>query len=212
MSEAKVGKDGAELVSTAAIATALNLSSRHVNALAQDGVLPRAGARNSFDLLACLLAYVRYLQRALAVKGTMDADGTVTVASRQRGALLDVDLARARLKLAKEQGEAVSITDFESYYSDLVIETRSRLRAVPSRVAGKIVAGMSRATIQQVISAGVDEALHDLATGEPKRPDGTPWGARAPAKKRAAKTPASKKPGPKKQAPVELPPDSPPVR
>jgi hypothetical protein len=167
------------------------------------------GARNSFDLLACLLAYVRYLQRALAVKGTMDADGTVTTAGRQRGALLDVDLARAKLRLAKESGEVVSIADFEAYYSDLILQTRSRLRAVPSRVAGKIVDGMSRADITLVIKVGVDEALHELATGEPKLPGGTPRGPRAPAKKRATKHRAPKHRGPKKPAPTELPPNSP---
>lgn len=211
MSDQKAGKDGAEIVSTAAVATALELSSRHVNQLAQDGVLPRVGARNSFELLACSLAYVRYLKKALAVKGTMAADGTVTIASRQRSELLEVDVQRARLKLAKENGEAMSIADHEAYLSNLIIQTKANLMTVGARVAPKITGEMSRAEIVIAINAGVKEALHALATSEPWSPDGTSVRPRAPAKKRATKTPASKQRGPKKQAPVELPPDSPPV-
>lgn len=211
MSDEKAGKDGAEFATTAAVAIALNLSSRHVNALAQDGMLPRLGGRNRFDLLACLLAYVRYLQKALAVKGTMAADGTVTIASRQRSALLEVDVQRARLKLAKESGAVISIADHESFYTDLIIQTRANLMTVGARVAPKIVGEMSRADIVMVINSGIKEALHALAAAGPRVTPGTAASSRAAAKKRPAKTPASKKRGPKRQAPVELPPDSPPV-
>jgi hypothetical protein len=176
-------------VSTAAeVAAAFNLTSRRINQLAKEGTLPRLG-RGAYDLMACALAYIHFLQKAVAAKATMDAGGRVTSTTQQRSALLDVELQREQLSLARERGELLMLVDHEAILSDLIVETKANIMAVGPRVAPRLVNQGSSATIQATIDAAQKEALSRLAAIVPRRP-----GARSrPAK--AAKPARPKAPG-----------------
>jgi phage terminase Nu1 subunit (DNA packaging protein) len=210
----------------AEVASLLNISERHVNRLAVEGIIPRP-VRARYELIPCAEAYVVHLHEALRARA---AAGSTTV----RGRLVDARAATQELALAKARAAVMSMADHDAVVADLVRMTRAVFAAVGSRVASQLVDGMSRsdrqatidagnrealmqlaalvprtppakmsrAEIKAVIDTGIKEALHAMATNEQKLPDGTPWGMRAPAKKRAAKKRTSKKRGPKKQAPA----------
>jgi hypothetical protein len=157
-------------VSTLAdVATACNLTIRRVNQLAREGVLPRE-ARGTYSLGACLVAYIRYLQKAMVGKSTFHADGTITNTAQLRARLLDVRIARQELALARARHETVTIMEFEEVLSDLVVTSKMQLLAVGTRVAPRIAGETSRTVIERAIDAEVKAALSQLATYVPRAP------------------------------------------
>lgn len=151
-----------------AVAKALNVTPRRVNQLANEG-MPREG-RGEYDLAACMLWYIRYLQKALSAKGSMDDDGQITTLKAERGRLVKMQADREELELARARGEVISLNDHERVLSDLVLETKARVMAVPARVAPQILGESSRVMAQARIEKGLREALTQLAGVAPRAP------------------------------------------
>jgi UDP-N-acetylglucosamine transferase subunit ALG13 len=150
-------------------AEALNLTPQRITQLVKEGVLPRV-ARGEYEVVACLRAYVRYLQRAVAQKAQMTDDGTIVTTAGQRSALLAVQLEREQLELAKEKGLVMAVTDHYQVLAHLIVETKARVMAVGARVAGLLVGETSRVMIQAKIEAEHKIALTELAAKAPVMP------------------------------------------
>lgn len=151
----------------AQVAAACIITERHVSRLVASGDLPR-DARGVYDLGRCMQAYIKYLHAALAARSTMGADGTLTSSAGQRAELVGIDIQLARLALAKKLSEVISIVDHETIVSTMIIETKAALMSVGARVSQRIVGLTSATAIQQVIDAGVKEALFTLARTVPR--------------------------------------------
>lgn len=150
-------------------AQALNITVRRVNQLAKEGVLPREG-RGDYNLGKCMAAYIRYLQAALAKKATMDEDGNVSSLQGSRQALIQVQIERERFELEREKKLHIPIATHEFIISDLIQETKARVRAVGSRISQDLVGETSRLMIQAKIEKAHDEALRQLAKLVPRLP------------------------------------------
>jgi hypothetical protein len=70
------------------VAQVCNLTVRRIQQLAREGVLPRE-AHGEYDLVACMQAYIRYLQAAMSTKlvheARTDYGVVVTVPAARRG-------------------------------------------------------------------------------------------------------------------------------
>ena len=131
----------------------------------------------TYSLGACLVAYVRYLQKAMVGRSTFHADGTITNTAQLRARLLDIKIARQEMALAKARGETLSVAEFEVIVSDLVVTTKTQLLAVGTRVAPRIAGETSRTVIARAIDAEVKAALSQLATYVPRAPPARPRSA-----------------------------------
>lgn len=156
------------MASVQQVAKACNLSPRRVQQLAKEGVLPR-DARGAYDLGACLMSYIRHLQAAMEAQSSIDGVGKVSNTQQQRAKLLDVEVQREELALAKDRSEVISIADHEMLVSTLIIETKANLMAVGPRVAQCLVGLTSRVAIQQQVDKAVKEALSQLARELPSK-------------------------------------------
>lgn len=173
------------------VAKALNVTVRRVNQLVHEG-MPRA-ERGAYDLGACMLWYIRFLQKALAKKSTMDDDGEINSLQGSRQELLKVQIERERFELAREKGKHLPIETHEMILSDLIQETKARVRAVGSRVAQDLVGETSRLMIQAKLDKAHDEALRQLSKIVPRLPAEVEAKAEEPVKDQEKKA-TTKKP------------------
>lgn len=148
------------------ICEALDLTPQRVNQLAKEGVLPREG-RGKYDLVACLRAYVRYLQNAVQSKASMTEDGEVVTTKNAKAQLTQYQAEIKKLELAQRRGSVIAIADHESILSTLIIEAKAGMNAIPARVAPKVLGVESRLMVQAIIDAEVKAVLVQLAKRTP---------------------------------------------
>jgi len=148
------------LVSVGKLASAMNVTTRWVNKLVEEG-MPRE-ERGKYDLAKCLLWYIRYLQAALERRAVPSPDGEFSSMKEERLALLRVERELREIELAEKRGGVVSISDVEKTLSDLVLTTKARIMGVAPRLAAELVGESSRVMIQAKIEKAIREALSHL--------------------------------------------------
>ena len=142
-----------DAVKVATIATVLGISNARVQQLAADGVLPRAGV-GLYDIPACVQAFVRHkLVKAKA------SDVTVHSLMAERSRLTKIKADAAEVEARKLAGELVPAADIETAWLAVAGAVRSRLLAIPSRTAPRIVALKTPAEAQALLRKEINAAL-----------------------------------------------------
>lgn len=113
-------------VAPGVVAEWLNLSTRRVNQLAKDGTLPRV-AEGRYDLMGCVLAYIRFLQSG-GEEGGADAELAQIRLERQR-----VALKRDELDLHRDAGALVTVTDAARYVGAIMDAIATALQVAPRK-------------------------------------------------------------------------------
>jgi phage terminase Nu1 subunit (DNA packaging protein) len=143
------------------IAQALNLTVQRVHQLVKVG-LPKEG-RGQFDVVKCMLFYIRYLQNALSKKSVPALDGGYISEREERVRLLRAHADLREIKLARQRSQLVAISDVEKSMTDLVLATKAQILAIPARMAPELVGETSRLMIQAKLEKACKEALTYLA-------------------------------------------------
>lgn len=87
---------------------------------------------------------------------------TIETFQTAKGRKMSADATRAEIALAKERGTAIDPNIIKSHIDDMFTKVRTRLRAVPDKVAS--ILKLTPAQVQ-VIADAVDEALNELSNG-----------------------------------------------
>ena len=146
-----------DAVKVATIATVLGISNARVQQLAADGVLPRAGV-GLYDIPACVQAFVRHkLVKAKA------SDVTVHSLMAERSRLTKIKADAAEVEARKLAGELVPAADIETAWLAVAGAVRSRLLAIPSRTAPRIVALKTPTEAQALLRKEINAALAAIA-------------------------------------------------
>ena len=135
----------------------LGISRAGVSKLNVDGVLPRAG-RGLFDLPACVQAYLRH---KLVKAKASDVTAQSLVAERSRLTKIKADAAEVEAR--KLAGELVPAADIETAWLAVAGAVRSRLLAIPTRTAPRIVALKTPAEAQALLRKEINAALAAIA-------------------------------------------------
>jgi phage terminase Nu1 subunit (DNA packaging protein) len=153
----------------AVIAKLLDLSERRVQQLSREGVIPKA-TRGQYDLVGSVRGYVRYLrdQAAKAHAGAPDY-----AAERARFIRARADLAE--MEADQKRGSVIVAGDVEAAWIAVLALLRTRLLALPDRLAPLVHAEASPAGARDVIRNALREALEELAESDvrPERDDET---------------------------------------
>jgi phage terminase Nu1 subunit (DNA packaging protein) len=153
----------------AVIAKLLDLSERRVQQLSREGVIPKA-TRGQYDLVGSVRGYVRYLrdQAAKAQAGAPDY-----ASERARFIRARADLAE--MEAEERRGSVIVAGDVEAAWIAVLALLRTRLLALPDRLAPVIHAEASPAGARDVIRSALREALEELAESDvrPERDDET---------------------------------------
>ena len=153
-------------VSTAQIAKALNLSTRRVSQLVEQGVLPKAG-RGQFELGPVMAAYIRYMQTAFERRELLTDDGESADVRRQRARLLKAQADDAEIELSKKRGELLPLDVFEQEMGNMISTMRQNVLNLPGRLAPRLVGETSQGKIREVVRGEVYRALESLTLKEP---------------------------------------------
>jgi phage terminase Nu1 subunit (DNA packaging protein) len=140
-------------VNAATLALVLGISRAGVSRLNVEGVLPRAG-KGLFDLPACVQAYLRH---KLAM--TKAGDGATQSLVAERSRLTKIKADAAEVEARKLAGELVPAAEIETVWLAVAGTVRSRLLAIPTRAAPRLVALKTPAEAQALLRKEIDAAL-----------------------------------------------------
>lgn len=139
------------------IAKLLDLSERRVQQLSREGVIPKA-TRGQYDLIASVRGYVRYLrdQAARAQAGAPDY-----ASERARFIRARADLAE--MEAEEKRGSVIAAEDAEAAWIAVLALLRTRLLALPDRLAPIVQEQTRVADTRNLIRIAIREVLADLA-------------------------------------------------
>ena len=144
----------------ATVAKVLNLSERRVQQLVQEGILPKP-EKGRYDLIACVRAYIKYLQERAYGRDAAPQDTHL-----ERARLLRAQADKTELEVAVLRGNLVPIEKVESDWMTIIMAARSRLLAIPSKTAFQIAALKDPHEIERFLKRLIYEALTELAQTE----------------------------------------------
>lgn len=145
----------------------LNLGKRHVQDLAKEG-MPKAN-RGVYYVDDCLRWYVRYLQLKVRTGRFPDKDGgdQGSPAATAKHQMLGIDLELKQIELQAKREELIPIDIVKRDFADLVMEIRTRILALPPRLAATVLGETDLAVSQVKIDKGLKQALEALSKYEP---------------------------------------------
>ena len=106
-------------VNVETVAKAMNVTPRRVQQMVKEG-MPKGAARGEYDLGACLIWYVRYLQAALE----RGAQGAAGVSAEERNRLSRAQAERAELELSARRGAVVDRGRMERAMAAVLVTVR----------------------------------------------------------------------------------------
>ena len=148
------------MVSVAQFAPLVELTVQRVYQLCQQNILPKVVDGN-LPLIAGMQAYIRYL------RGFSNADAQ----SRTSFAHERARLFKARADIAEPKRQArfdrlVPIEEIEPSWAQLVSNFRTRIIAIPSKAATRVVGVRTAAQAQAILAEVVNEALLEISTAK----------------------------------------------
>lgn len=153
-------------VDVATIARLLNLTTRRVQQLATEGVIPKA-ERGRYPLVTCVQGYVAWLQaKASGEHGAVDL-------TTQRSRLASTMAEKNELELLELRGRLVDVDEVAKRWAGMASAFRSRILAMPPKVGPAARAALNDAQAASIVEHECLEALEELAA------DGVPQSARS---------------------------------
>jgi hypothetical protein len=144
----------------------LNLSSRRIQQLTKEG-LPKA-ARGLYDIIECFRWTVRYQQRKIAERAMpTDVDGVATSSGATRHKLLSIEAELKSIELAEKREQLISIDKASKDLAAIVVEIRTRILALPPRLAAEVLGETDLAVSQVKIDRSLKGALDVLSQFDP---------------------------------------------
>jgi phage terminase Nu1 subunit (DNA packaging protein) len=136
------------------IAKLFMITERRVQQLTKEKILPQI-ARGQYDLMSTIQAFIRYLNER--IKNGDDAD-----LLKERALLTKAQRETAELELAVMRGELHKCDDVMRVWTENVVNCRSRLLAVPTKVAPILAEIGDAQNIQAILKEAINEALDEL--------------------------------------------------
>ena len=143
-----------QMINSTDLGSWLGITGHHCAKLARDGKLPRDPAGN-FPLKASVLAYCLHLREA--ARGRLSGDSEL---ADNRARLTSENADKVAIQNQKARGDLIPAVAVRAAWLGVVTDLRSRLFAVPSRVAARL--GLDRATAA-ALDAEIRAAMADLS-------------------------------------------------
>lgn len=141
-------------VNTDQIARFLELTPQRINQLANAGIIPRI-ALGQFDFTPVVQAYIRYLRgRAGGPDELKDSRAKLTTAKAEI----------ARIHRDRLAGKVIDVEAVEQAWSTVLSVVRTRLLALPAKVAARVKMAATVVEVAQIIRDEIYDILNELAT------------------------------------------------
>lgn len=162
MRNEKTAQTNSEMTfTTAQLAEILGLTPRRVQQLAEEEVLVKAG-RGKYKAVESIQRYIQSLQ----LKDQSGRDGEIDY-FKERARHEKAKRERAELELAVMKGELHRSEDVRTVMNDMIAAFRSRILAIPSKLAPQLVGKTELPVIQEMLSHETHAALTELSNYDP---------------------------------------------
>lgn len=143
-----------------AVAKFMDMTPKNVERLTDKGVLQTVGETKLYALKDANHAYIRYLRDK-----SPESEGEIDF-SEERAKLTKAKRLNEELDLALKRGELHKAEDVKKIMSAMLINFKSRLRAIPAEEADKLAEMTDKAKIFLYLNERIKEALSELSDFE----------------------------------------------
>jgi phage terminase Nu1 subunit (DNA packaging protein) len=152
-------------VSTTVISDILEVSTRRVRQMVEEGIISRAES-GSYELVPTVKQYIRFLR----VKSDSKIDDQDL---EKQLSIEEVKLKRAKaeqeeIKLARMKGTMHDASDVERVMTDMLSSMKAKLLSMPSKISPMLVGIEEVTDIQELIRRNIYEALEELKDYSPE--------------------------------------------
>lgn len=145
-------KPKVQIVPQRVLCQLFDLTPRRINQLVKDNVIPTPVARDQYDLIGCIRAYIAFLRKG--------EDGSAITAHRTRKERWKADMAELELKRAT--GELVSMASVLEALETIFSACKMRLLAIPAKIAARIRMCANALEAQELMRTEIEHALEEL--------------------------------------------------
>ena len=144
------------------IASLLDISERRVTQLVNEGIIPKTD-RGRYELFPVVQGYIKFLRERKLGEAVVSLDE-----ARQRKLAAEAEMAE--IDLAKARADVVLVEDVGKQWDAILSAVKTRLLAVPNKVAPLASVEIDQAIVKEIIEDGIHTALGELAGGIPNNP------------------------------------------
>lgn len=147
-----------------ALSAIFNLSDRRIRQLADEGIVIKHG-RGKYNLFQSVQNYIRFIKSSSSVE-SVKPDVTMDL-EREKALHEAVKREKSELELAKMKGEIHEAKDVERVMTDMLMNFKGKILALPSKMAPVLVARSDVVVIQELLEKDVLLALNELSAYNP---------------------------------------------
>lgn len=143
------------------VARILDITERRVRQLKADGVIEEyKGMTGLYDLIPTIHSYVNYLR-----KRNPESEENIDY-NTERAKLLRAKRLNEEYDLQLREGDLHTSADIEAVLTGMLINFKTRLSAIPAKLAPILAKKTDRAEISKLLKEATDEALNELSDFE----------------------------------------------
>jgi phage terminase Nu1 subunit (DNA packaging protein) len=140
------------------IAKLLDMTSRRVQQLVKEGVIPRPKSRGQYEIMPCVVGYIRHLNAML------NGDEGDLLTERTR--LTRLQAEKIELDIAEREERLIEVAAAERAWSEMVGAFRAKALNIPVRAAIEVT-GKSERQAEAILTDMIFEALAELSNWRP---------------------------------------------
>lgn len=156
----KITKTDGIIVSTKALADMFGVVSKRIMQLTDEGILEKVG-RGSYDLTESVRKYVTHLKTRSGAAD--DAKSVTNEKDKQEMLLKTAKREKAELELQLLKGDLIKADEVKQLYGGMVLTFRSKMLALPTKVAPQLLDIQNLVTVQDILSEEIYSALTELS-------------------------------------------------
>jgi phage terminase Nu1 subunit (DNA packaging protein) len=152
-------------VDVGTLAKLFNLTAVRVQQLAKDGVIAKA-ERGKYELWASIRGYIKFLQER-KVNQWSGEGGDENNYAKHRSRLTQAKADMAQIQAAAMRGSYHEAGIVEEVWVDMLMNCRSKLLSLPSRLAPKLRKEAEISAVKSILEDAICDALKELSNYDP---------------------------------------------
>lgn len=143
------------------LARILGISDRRIRQLGEEGFFTRSDDTKKYNLTRCVQEYIRYkVEAETGDTKSVDYDKERAKHEKTKGEI-------AKLRLRKLRGELHEAADVEAAVGGMLVDFRSRVLALPSKLAPRLLGMIDPNEVMEVLKTELRGTLEALAEYDP---------------------------------------------
>lgn len=165
MTNTNIDQSDAIMVPVKVLEKAFGIKERRVRQLAQEGILIKSG-HGRYKLIDSVLNYITYLKANVEIRNP-DKDESKIDYDEEHAHHERAKRIKAELELKVMSGQLHEADVVEKVMTDMLANFRSRILAMPSKIAPMVQIESKLSSVQTIIRDACMEALYELSNYDP---------------------------------------------